>query len=285
MLPSPDHGHLMPLVLAADDDLSAAAADGAILRVSDLAPVAESFTWFPLEGTHPLEMLMGFSAPPHWRALGVSCAGFAHRLDAAGRPRPGADADAVTVTVLVDRSGAAAGLLRRSDEVTPLPGQPEGVVADACRRALELPTAPPPRSTLELWTLSWLDRLVDVASRADAASRLQSWRAVAALHAAVGPPVGRPTMPVDPVALATSATALAEAWTWARLRDEPGVLDLPGPPPSPPLARWMDDGMWARWLLSRLPSGDDLMAAVRALLPPALADGVAVVVQATWGSS
>jgi hypothetical protein len=36
----------------------------------------------------------------------------------------------------------------------------------------------------------------------------------------------------------------------------------------------MDDGMWARWLLSRLPGRDDLLAAVHALLPAGLAEGV-----------
>ena len=32
------------------------------------------------------------------------------------------------------------------------------------------------------------------------------------------------------------------------------------------LARWMDDGMWARWLLSRLPSGDDLIGEIERFL-------------------
>jgi hypothetical protein len=45
----------------------------------------------------------------------------------------------------------------------------------------------------------------------------------------------------------------------------------------------MDDGMWARWLLSRLPGRADLLAAVRALLPVRLAEGVEVVAQAAWG--
>jgi hypothetical protein len=277
----------MALVTAADADLSSAGVDGAILRLSDLPPVAESFTWFPLEGAHPLEVLLGFVAPRHWRALGVSCAGRAQRLDVAGRHRHGAagaaaEPDAVTVTLLVDRAGAAAGLMRRGDEVTPLPGRPDGAVADACRRALALPTAPPSESTLGLWTLGWLDRLVEHASRADAASRLHSWSVVAGLHAAAGHPGGPPGAALSPAALAGSAGALAEAWTWARLRADPAVADVPGPPPTPELAAWMDDGMWARWLLSRLPAADDLMAAVHALLPSVLADGVELVAQAAW---
>lgn len=272
MHPPFDHGTLLGFVRAADADLSANSIDGAILRVSDLAPVAECFTWFPLDGAHPLELLAGFVAPPHWQAVGVSCAGRAHQLDT--------EPDAVTITILIDRSGAAAGVLRRADEVTELPGRPEGVVADACRRALALPTGPPPASTLDLWTAAWLDRVVELAGRSDGRARLRTWSAVAGLHAAVGAPGNRPEAALDPVALAAAASALAEAWPWARLRQDPSVADVPGPPPARQLAAWMDDGMWARWLLARLPAVDDLLAAVRALLPSVLADGVELVVAA-----
>jgi hypothetical protein len=157
-------------------------------------------------------------------------------------------------------------------------------VADACRRALGLPTSPPPASTLGLWTLAWLDRVVEAASQADAGSAPTTWSALAALHAAAGPPGERAAPAPDPASLAVAGCDLAEAWTWARLRADPAVVDLPGPLPSPRLAAWMDDGMWARWLLSLLPAADDLVSAVHALLPPALAEGVAVVAQAAWGS-
>jgi hypothetical protein len=284
MLPPSDHGQLMALALAADADLSAAAVGGALLRISDLAPAARAFTWISLEGGHPLEVLMGFRAPRHWRLIGVSCTGEARQVRRARRS-PGTlpEGDAVTVTLLVDRGGDAACVVRRGDEVTPMPGRPEGTVADACRRALDLPTAPPPGSTLGLWTLTWLDRLVDVASRADACSRLTTWAQVAELHPAVGRLTGEIAGVSGPAALAASAWALAETWTWARLRADPAVVELPGRPPSPQLAAWMDDGMWARWLLSRLPGRADLLAAVRALLPVRLAEGVEVVTQAAWG--
>jgi hypothetical protein len=285
MHPPSDHGPLMGLALTADADLSAAAVGGAVLRFSDLAPADRAFTWLPLDGHHPLELLMGFRAPLHWRLLGVSCTGLARHLRRGGGPQaPLPEGDAVTVTLLVDRDGDAACVVRRGDEVTPMPGRPEGTVADACRRALALPTAPPPRSTLALWTLAWLDRLVEVASRADAAFRLATWAQVAELHPAVGPLTGAVTGVSGPAALAASAQALAEAWTWARLRDDPAVVEVPGRPPSPQVAGWMDDGMWARWLLSRLPGHDDLLAAVHALLPARLAEGVDLTASAAWGA-
>jgi hypothetical protein len=104
---------------------------------------------------------------------------------------------------------------------------------------------------------------------------------VAGLHAAAGAAGDRPSAALDPVALAASAQALAEAWPWSRLREDPAVVDVLGPPPAPELAVWMDDGMWARWLLSRLPAADDLLAAVHALLPSVLADGIELVAEST----
>jgi hypothetical protein len=288
----PDHDTLLGFVRSADAEISAAAVSGAILHVNDLAPVDACFRWSTLDGAHPLDLLLGFVAPPHWRALGVSCAGLSRRLaddgddatphrlaDAASRPVP------VTVTLLLDRSGDAASVMRRAEEVSVMDEAPEGVVADACRRALGLPTAPPPPSTLGLWTLTWLDRVVDAAGRAPVGAGLRSWSAVARLHAAAGP-LGDIRAPVgDPASLAAAAAALARAWPWGRLRADPSILDGPGPPPSDRLAGWMDDGMWARWLLSRLPAPDDLMAAVHALLPPALAAGVEIVAGAAWPPS
>lgn len=277
MHPFSDHETLLGFVRTADAAISAAGLDGAILHVDDLAPADRCFRWLGLDGSHPLDLLFGFVAPAHWRAIGVSCSGVSHRLDA-----PASEADAVVVTALLDRSGDVASVIRRGDEVTVMHQPLEGTVADACRRALGLPTAPPPPSTLELWTLTWLDRVVDLAGRRAIGGGVGSWPAIAKLHAAAGSPADDPLGALDPPGLAAAAAALADAWTWSRLRAEPTVLDMPGPPPSARLAAWMDDGLWARWLLSLLPAPDDLMAAVHALLSPALAARVETVARATW---
>lgn len=274
---SPDHDTLLRFVCRADAAISAAGLDGAILHVDDLAPADRCFRWLGLDGSHPLDLLLGFVAPDHWRAVGVSCTGVSHRLDgSAAEPGP------VMVTALVDRSGDVASVMRQAGEVTVMPEPLEGAVADACRRAVGVPTAAPPPSTLQLWTLTWLDRVVELAGQGSVGTGPLSWPAVARLHAAAGPPDDGPNAALDPAGLAAAATALARAWPWARLRADPSVLDLPGPPPTARLAAWMDDGMWARWLLSLLPAPNDLMAAVHALLPPALARGVDTVARATW---
>lgn len=275
MPPSPHPALLRALVHAVDPDL-AATSGGAVLRAGEPLSAPGSLAWFPLAGAHPLDVLLGLDAPRHWAALGVACTGRAHT--ASDRPEP------VTVTILLDRAGAAAGVLRRGGTASDMPDRPEGVVADACRRALGLPTAPPPASTRGLWTLLWLDRVVDAAAGGGPRARPTTWPALARLHPAAGPH-GDPTgAALHPVALVAAAGALDAAWPWHRLRADPGAVPLPGAGPAPPgLAAWMDDGMWARWLLSHLPAADDLLSAVRALLPPALAQTVAGVVGATVG--
>jgi hypothetical protein len=272
MPPSPDPARLRALVHAVDPDL-AAISGGAVLCAREPLSAPRSLAWFPLGGAHPLDVLLGLDAPRRWAALGVACTGRAHTASA--RPEP------VAVTILLDRRGAAAGVLRRAGTASDMPDRPEGVVADACRRALGLPTAPPPGSTRELWALLWLDRVVDAAAGGRPGTRPTTWPALARLHPAAGPH-GDPTgAALHPVALAAAAGTLAVAWPWHRLRADPGAVPLPGARPAPGLPAWMDDGMWARWLLSHLPAVDDLLCAVGALLPPSLAGTVAGVVGTT----
>jgi hypothetical protein len=239
-----------------------------MLRVCEPTAGRDCLGWLSLDHQHPVGALAGFVAPARWRALGVCVPGRAHA---------GGWSDDVAVTLLVDRAGASASLLRRAGRVEVLPGRPEGALADACRRALGLPTAPPPTTTLGLWTLAWLDRVVATASAREPGRPALTWAAVADLHPASAGPT-------DPPGLALAAAGLAEAWPWARLRADAAVGDLPGPAPAVDVAAWMDDGMWARWLLERLPALDALLDAVHCLLPPAVAEAVQLVVDAAGGS-
>ena len=265
---SPLHARLLALSRQAHAQIWAAAAGTAVMWLVETRP--DALVWCPLAGTHPLDLLLRFVAPAHWTALGVSGAGSAHTLDDTGRPRPGAGLGDVFVTVVVHRSGETSTLMQHGKaEPVAIPEQPEGMVADACRRALGLPTAAPPASTTDLWTLCWLDRLVDAASRGPA-SLPRDWEAVAGVHPAAGPA----PVPSDPVALARAGRTLATSWPWSRLRRHPETVDVPGLDSSPALAEWMDDGMWARWLLSAFPARDDLLASVHDLLPADLAEAV-----------
>ena len=272
----------------ADAALAPTTSDAAILRVANLgADGPDDLAWFPLDGGHPLDVLLGFVAPEHWVALGVSTPGEAHPVGDDGRVVRSTDPSPIRVTVLFDRSGRAAGRLRQGGDVAAMPGSPEGVVADACRRCLGLATGPPPATTALLWTLCWLDRLVDAAGRAAASPRLASWAEVARLHPAASSPPPGPHADVgpEPGALAAATVLLAEAWPWSRLRADPSLIDVPGPLPEPHVIRWMDDGMWARWLLSTFPTVDDLVAAVCGLLPDCVASAVVEAVDGSLGGA
>jgi hypothetical protein len=317
---------------------------GALLRVTGDPPQVAAL---PLAGDHPLDMLLGFTAPVHWRAVGLHCRAVAYELQDGGRPggdpapslpratsggacRPAPPgpprtsdpdrAEPVVVTVLVDRSGGGSGLLRRASLATRLPGAPEGSVGDACRRALGLPTPPPPPGTAQLWLRVWLDRVVETVSAAGATPGAgaagdigrvgnvgavgevgaggavelgapHTWRGVAALHPAAP---ARPHAAVtalapdrsgdvafgDPEALAETTHALASAWPWSRLRREPDVVDGVRPPLPREVTAWMDDGMFARWVLADLPSLGWLRTAVHRLLPPDVAAAVDATVRA-----
>jgi hypothetical protein len=264
------------------------AGDGALLRVSGHPP---QVGLLGLGGDHPLEMLLGFTAPAQWQAVGIHCRARAYDVgppdDTTGphaTTAAGNDSQPVVVTVLVDRSGHARGLLRRGPLATRLAGVPEGAVGDACCRALGLPTPAPPPSTVELWLRIWLDRVVEVAAFAGETDRLPSWEAVAALHPAApvrpGGVTPRPDLDVgdvglaDPEALAETTHMLARAWPWDRLRRDPDVVDTARPPLPRTVTSWMDDGMFARWVLADVPGLGALSRSATALLPPPVVSAI-----------
>jgi hypothetical protein len=283
LIPAHDQLPLDRLVALVDSSVGADGIDdGALLRVTGHPPQVGRLG---LGGDHPLELLLGFTAPASWRALGIHCRARAYDLGspndlATPRPIPprGDDPLPVIVTILVDRAGAGSGLLRRGSLATRLPGVPDGVVGDACRRALGLPTPAAPPSTAELWLRLWLDRVVEAAVFADGGHRSISWRDVAALHPAVParpgaagiqPDVSSGDVHLDdPEALAETTHVLARAWPWSRLRREPDVVDTARPPLPRPVAAWMDDGMFARWVLADLADLTTLSTSAAALLPP-----------------
>lgn len=228
----------------------------------------------PLDVDHPLDALLGFTAPDGWTAVGLHCSGSAFSVE-----EPSAEPLDVVFTFLLDRSGNGAGVMRAGQTVTPLPGPPQGFVGDACHRILGLPTPPPPDDTVDLWLRTWLDRLVDSVAFLGHAGRFRSWDAVAALHPvatfAADCPIGAP------IALADATRRLAEAWPWSRLRKEPEVADTPEPPLSRQITEWMDDGMYARWTLGGLPTIEVLAEAVTDLVPTAVTAAIIETVMAT----
>lgn len=220
------------------------------------------------EGQHPLDLLLGFDAPASWSALGVVCFGWAapavgldadrHTSDV--RPSRHPERCRVRVVTLVDRAGREWATATMEDgTVVDEPGA--GTVTDALRRCLKLPTAPPPVGTAELFAALWLGDLA-------ATGRSQSWAEVALRHPAMQL-LGRDGHRPQPEELIGAGRALHRALTWERLRSRAatGRLDA-GVELDPAVAAWMDDGMFARWVLGGLPPLPVLLSGCAGVLSP-----------------
>lgn len=218
----------------------------------------------PLEpGEHPFSALAGFSAPEKWTAFGVRALGTLRHLDDPERP-----AERSATTILLDREGAEVSLNRIGTEVELLPGRGEGTIPDTCRRVLHLPTTAPPPSTGVLWTLAWLDRLLDTWGRPSERRRLtSSWAEVARCHPALDhlPPGSLGSLD-DPATIVRAGTSHTAEWPWRRLRQEPEALLLPSGNLPATITAWMDDGFYARWAVGSYPPIHTLATELPALL-------------------
>ena len=101
----------------------------------------------------------------------------------------------------------------------------------------------------------WLDRLIDRWGQPHRRrDLLSSWAQVAILHPAVHAPSPPDLLAVaDPASLAAVARRHAAATTWHDLRHAPDPLPLPDGPLPADIARWMDDGFFARWTIGAFP--------------------------------
>jgi hypothetical protein len=141
-------------------------------------------------------------------------------------------------------------------------------VPDACRRAIGLPTAPPPADTVAVVVDEWLGRVIEAAGRRPDLT----WDDVVALHAS-------PDAPCTPAELARRTVEVGGELSWATvrrafvdgtLRDHPDV--------DATIADWMDDGMLARWVIGTAVPWASLLEIVDALLAPHVSDLVAAAV-------
>jgi hypothetical protein len=224
------------------------------------------------EGQHPLDVLVGFRAPAAWVGLGVICFGWASPvadddLDAARhtitgrRPSQHPERRRVRVTTLVDRDGEERATATLEDgTVVDEPGT--GTVTDALRRALGVPTAPPPVGTAELFAAVWLADLA-------AGRRARTWAEAALRHPSMRLLADRFPRP-QPEELIGCGRSLHRTMTWERLRQRAadGRVDLDVPGIDASVAAWMDDGMFARWVLGTVPPLPRLLADVAAVLRP-----------------
>jgi hypothetical protein len=258
----------------------------ALLRVRALGPSAEAEVELGVRhlergGPGALDALEGFVAPADWEVLGLLAYGSARALDAApGDGTLDAPDQRVRVVHTVARSGACAWSVRIGDQdpqrgaAPDATGAPDGRIDDTCRRALGLPTAPAPASTLQLWATLWLDALL--IRTIDPTSGPGAWPAAERLH------------PVAPAAEAAglrrgadigefidAARVLARTKPWEQLRRDCAAGRWRVPTVAPGLAEWMDDGMFCRAVLAAWPTIPVLVEALTGRLQPTVLQRVA----------
>jgi hypothetical protein len=232
-----------------------------------------------LEGAKTTDTLLGFEAPADWWALGVFASGWVaplatgddHELER-GRTtqRPSKHPDRVRMLhcVLVARDGTAASHLRTADGKVIDDELPLGIGLDVIKRSLGLPTAPPVVSITEFFVGIWL-HLVELHARRPIENvRRMTWRRTVRAF-----PIAGSDLPARVTSSSESfaAAALDRLATidWAELRRWAARGSL-GAVIEPELARWMDEGMFSRWVLSQLPSlAVQLDSACRHLTPDA----------------
>ncbi|HEY5154902.1 MAG TPA: hypothetical protein VIJ47_09235, partial [Acidimicrobiales bacterium] len=204
----------------------------------------------PLDADHPIGSLYGYTCPPEWAAFGVVVPGRAHRLDdLATAP------EAIRLGLVIDRSGRSVSLLRRqtgSVELTAGPDTGEGRLPDACRRVLGLPTPAPDTWPGRLWVLMWVESLF-VESLADPGS--VSWPQAVRSHPAIDHVLRLDAEVASelPHRFVEMVEIISRRFGWDRLRHLACEGALAGLGVSPPLAAWMDDGMFSREVLGAFP--------------------------------
>lgn len=225
----------------------------------------------PLDGVeHPTDVLVGYTAPPEWRAVGIVSSAEQHAaMDVAASAMP------VRMTFLVERAGRSIALLTPSGPADDdrrgrraVAGVAEGELVDVCRRVLGLPTSPPSRQPDAWLTLRWLDRLLVQAVAAP--RRVGTWASAAALHPLVGP-----NATPSPPQVAELTATVSDAFGWEQLR-QLAAEGAGGPSPAiePALAAWMDAGCFARWLLGAELPVELLIEELEALLRPTVLEAV-----------
>lgn len=292
MAEAQDWQRLATLLLEAGGDRVALHARPTWVVVSDDPDRPDGFT---LTMHDQPEGLLGWVAPEECQAVGIIATGRLRSLDRpgamvapAGDETPPDWVKAVTeaaeeseeariaIACLVARDGSTAWRMRLPDGAEADHPPSEGRLLDCLRRCFGLPTRPPPATPAVLQAVAWLAAVLDAGHRS---SRLLSWSEVSRLHPVATLVAGDARADCSDLLPALTRVAGA-AWSWGDLRREIQDFDALGELVDPELAAWMDDGMFARWVLAALPSADELLASVRPLLVPSAARRLAHAIRA-----
>ncbi|KAA0232486.1 MAG: hypothetical protein JJLCMIEE_01402 [Acidimicrobiales bacterium] len=239
---------------------------------------------FPAGPRGAAHSMLGFCAPPHWDAVVAVLDGKARSLDGGNLP---GHTGPVRSYYLLDREARACSAIEseRGSHIDLSGGhEPVGVVVDACHRALGLACAHESRTTLHLLAAVWLNAIVVAATDPDLDAGLSCWRGVAALHPAAASPTGGGGRfrPLTPERLASVAVRAALRLPFESIRTRCAHGDWPMADLSPTEAAWMDEAMFARWVLGAYPPLQESMADLESLCDPLVVDIVTAMLTA-WG--
>lgn len=253
------------------DHLTEALAEGDIepclLHIATPDAVGFDLGVKPLDGRHPTEALLGFTAPDDWHAVGIATHGWAYHV--AERGDPDRRRHRVHVVTLLSRSGEHAHRTRADDDAIDelMAGEaPTGEQVDLLRRVLGLPTDPPPCEPATYWTIEWLSALINrpggVRTLSDAV----------ALHPVTH--LLRHGTGIDEADTLDVLTAFHRVLTWGRMRELASIDRFSVPELTPDDAAWLDDGSFARFVLNRCPPLHLLRSRLDEHLCPEVADDV-----------
>jgi len=230
--------------------------------------------------THPLDALLGFSAPDDWWAFGLTARAQAFPQatqddgEFASAPQP------VGVVHLVDRSGTNHGRVLRAGEDPMVVTDPVGgMLADLCCRVLGAPTSPPTVTPAHYMAQSWL---AAVLARAAEDPAPLTWPAVAVTHPLFTPGAdiaARLAERSDDAhgaadALAATGALLNTTDRWEDLRQAWSGHDDGHAGLDADELTWMDAGMLSRWCCGLYADLEDLVDACAAVLTPPVARSV-----------
>ena len=206
--------------------------------------------------THPYGALVGLSCPVTIDAVAAS-----HQavLSVNGCRRD------VLLGVAVTRAGPCVARFRADHDAPRTLGQLVGPLVDVGRRALGLVTPPCDRTPVDLLDAAFTERVLTVLLETDLGCRRPSWTELSSSHPLSG------SLAITPAELWKRRFEVS-ATRWSEVRQcVISHIGFPDRELTPAIARWLDDGSLARWLLAHYPDPAQMLHDVCELVDPATA--------------
>jgi hypothetical protein len=223
---------------------------------------------------------LGWVAPAHCRAVGVVATGrmFVESGPAETPvPLPPGVTPGVRMACVVSRQGDVGWRMVLPGGVVTDHAPTEGRLLDCLRRCFALPTPQPPSGPGRLQSVLWLAEILD---EAQDSQKILSWREIVRMHPVLGPILGAEGVELAPSEVPEVVRLAAANWSWEKLRQDAVRNGWASSVVPVDVAAWMDEGMFARWILAELPDTDDLLGRVRAVVAPSTARRLAHTVRA-----